>query len=64
MMTLDSYREKWEKKKQGYLDDGFVIFTDAKDDDEKVLILTEENPNGGVDSQYFDDIIKKYILGL
>jgi ATP-dependent exoDNAse (exonuclease V) alpha subunit len=64
MMTLDSYRDKWEKKRQGYLDDGFVIFTDAKDDDEKVLILTEENPNGGVDSKYFDDIIKKYILGL
>jgi hypothetical protein len=64
MMTLDSYREKWAKKKQGYLDDGFVVFTDASEDDEKILILTEENPNGGVDSKYFDDIIKKYILGL
>lgn len=62
MMTLDSYREKWEKKKQGYLDDGFVLWTEADDDSEKVLILTEENPNGGIDSQYFNEIIKKYIL--
>jgi len=64
MMTLDDYREKWLKKKQGYLDEGFVVFTEAKEDDERVLILTEDNPNGGVDSKYFDDIIKKHILGL
>jgi ATP-dependent exoDNAse (exonuclease V) alpha subunit len=64
MMTQDNYREKWLKKKQGYLDDGFVVFTDAKEDDEKILILTEDNPNGGVDSKYFDDILKKYILGV
>jgi len=63
MMTLDDYREKWIKKKQGYLDDGFVVFTEAKEDNEKVLILTEDNPNGGVDSKHFDDIIKKFILG-
>lgn len=63
MMTIDDYREKWEKKKQSYLDDGFVVFTGAKEDDEKILILTEENPTGGVDSRYFEEIIKKYILG-
>ena len=57
------YREKWEKKKQGYVDSGFVMFTDATPDDDKVLIITEENPNGGVDSQYFDKIIRKTILG-
>jgi energy-coupling factor transporter ATP-binding protein EcfA2 len=64
MMTMDSYREKWEKKKQGYLDDGFVIFTEVKEDDEKILILTEENPACGVDSKYFDEIIKRYILDM
>jgi len=62
MMTRDDYREKWLKKKQSYLDDGFIVFTEANDDDEKILILTEDNPNGGIDSKYFDDIIKKYIL--
>jgi len=62
MMCLDDYREKWEKKKQGYIDDGFIVFTEAKDDDEKVLILTEDNPSGGIDSSYFDDVIRKHIL--
>jgi len=62
MMTREDYREKWEKKKQGYLDDGFVFFTEQKDDADKVLIITEENPNGGIDSQHFDEIICKYIL--
>lgn len=62
MMTRDDYREKWEKKKKGYLNDGFVLFSEAKSDTDKVLIITEENPNGGVDSQYFDQIVRKYIL--
>ena len=42
---------------------GFVLFTQANSDTDKVLIITEENPNGGVDSQYFDQIVKNYILG-
>jgi len=62
MMTREDYRQKWEKKKQGYIDDGFVVFTEQSGDAEKVLILTEENPNGGIDSQHFDEIIRKYIL--
>jgi hypothetical protein len=64
MMSLDKYRENWIKKRQGYFADGFVIFTEAKDTDEKILITTEDNPNGGIDSKYFDDIIRKYILDL
>jgi ATP-dependent exoDNAse (exonuclease V) alpha subunit len=62
MMTREDYRQKWLKKKQGYIDDGFVLFTEVKVDDDKVLIITEENPNGGIDSQQFDEIIRKYIL--
>ena len=62
MMTREDYREKWHKKKQGYIEDGFVHFTAATASDEKVLIITEENPNGGIDSQYFDEIIRQYIL--
>lgn len=63
MMTRSDYREKWEKKKQEYLDSGFVLFTDAVPDTDKILIITEENPNGGIDSQYFDEIIRVHILG-
>ena len=62
MMTREDYREKWEKKKKGYIEDGFVVFTEATGDTDKILILTEENPNGGIDSQYFEEIIRKYIL--
>jgi len=62
MMTNEEYRNKWQKKKQGYMEEGFVLFEDASIDDDKVLITTEENPNGGIDSQYFDQIVRKYIL--
>jgi len=62
MMTKTNYREKWELKKAGYLADGFVLHAQAKPSDEKVLIITEENPNGGIDSQYFDQLIQQVIL--
>lgn len=62
MMTNEEYRNKWQKKKQGYLDEGFVLFTEALSETDKILITTEENPNGGIDSQYFDQVVKRYIL--
>ena len=62
MMTKTDYREKWQKKLEGYINDGFVLHTDSKPDDERVLILTEENPNGGINSQEIDNLVKKYIL--
>ncbi|RYY50606.1 MAG: hypothetical protein EOO06_03360 [Chitinophagaceae bacterium] len=63
MMTRSEYREKWELKKQGYLNDGYVIWESGKPMPQgKVLIITEENPNGGIDSQYIDQIIREAIL--
>jgi ATP-dependent exoDNAse (exonuclease V) alpha subunit len=62
MMTKTDYREKWEKKKELYFQDGFVLHTKATTNDEKVLILTEENPNGGINSQEIDNLVRKYIL--
>jgi ATP-dependent exoDNAse (exonuclease V) alpha subunit len=62
MMTKTDYREKWEKKLEGYMKDGFVVFTNATAADEKVLIITEENPNGGINSQEIDNIVHKFIL--
>jgi hypothetical protein len=66
MMTKTDYREKWEKKLESYLKDGFILYTNANANananDEKVLIITEENPNGGINSQEMDNIIRKYIL--
>lgn len=62
MMNNENYRKKWEKKLKAYKEDGFVLFDKVKTKDDKILILTEENPAGGVDSKYFDDIVKNVIL--
>jgi hypothetical protein len=62
MMTKTDYREKWEKKLDSYQKDGFVLHTKAGANDEKVLIITEENPNGGINSQEIDNIVSKFIL--
>ena len=62
MMTKTDYSEKWKKKLKGYLDDGFVLHTEAGQDDDKVLIITEENPNGGIDSREIDRIVRETIL--
>jgi hypothetical protein len=51
-----------EKKLESYLEDGFVLHTKAGINDEKVLIITEENPNGGINSQEIDFIVRKFIL--
>jgi len=62
MMTKTDYREKWEKKLAGYKNDGFVLLSEATPNDEKILILTEENPNGGINSQEIDELVRKFIL--
>jgi hypothetical protein len=62
MMTKTDYREKWQQKLEGYIQDGFVLHTEAKPGDERILILTEENPNGGINSQDIDLTVRKYIL--
>ncbi len=62
MMTKTDYREKWEKKLESYKKDGFVLHTEAKPTDAKILIVTEENPNGGINSQAIDELVRKFIL--
>ena len=62
MMTKTDYREKWEKKLASYIQDGFIIHKEAKPADERVLIITEENPNGGINSQEIDKLVKTFIL--
>ena len=63
MMTKTDYREKWQKKLQGYLDDGFVVYKEGEtNDSDRILIITEENPNGGINSQAIDQLVRKAIL--
>jgi ATP-dependent exoDNAse (exonuclease V) alpha subunit len=62
MMTKTNYREKWERKLASYIQDGFVMHTNSTVDDDKVLIITEENPNGGINSQEIDNLVRKFIL--
>ena len=52
MMTKTEYR----------LEDGFVLHTNSTWEDDKVLIVTEENPNGGINSQAIDKLVKQTIL--
>ncbi|MDD5703111.1 MAG: AAA family ATPase [Dehalococcoidales bacterium] len=63
MMTKTDYREKWQKKLQGYQQEGFVLYTEAKPADERILITTEDNPSGGINSQEIDRIVRTTILG-
>lgn len=62
MMTIKKYREEWQRKLESYLTDGFVLHHKAQNSDDKILIITEENPNGGIDSQEFDRLIRRGIL--
>ena len=63
MMAKISYREKWQKKLEAYKKNGFVLYDKSKISDDNILILSEENPNGGIDSQDIDKKIQKYVLG-
>jgi hypothetical protein len=62
LMTQKDYRKKWQKKFESYMKDGFVLHQNAKPEDERVLIVTEENPSGGINSQEIDKLIKRVIL--
>jgi len=62
MMTKTDYREKWERKSSAYFEDGFVLHTKAKVTDEKVLIITEENPKWGINSREIDNLVREYVL--
>ncbi len=62
MMTQKDYREKWMKKLEGYRKDGFVLHTEATSTNDKVLIITEDNPGGGIDSSYIDGLVQDVIL--
>ncbi len=62
MMTRKDYRKKWLKKLEGYHKDGFVLHTEATSTDDKVLIITEDNPSGGIDSSYIDGLVRDMIL--
>ncbi|MFM2385819.1 MAG: hypothetical protein RL660_576 [Bacteroidota bacterium] len=62
MMTQTEYREKWQLKLKEYINEGFVLHTNCTSNDEKILIITEENPNGGINSQVIDEIVRSYIL--
>ncbi len=62
LMTLREYRQKWDLKFAQYEKDGFVLHSKAKPTDKRLLIVTEENPNGGINSQEIDELIQSVIL--
>jgi ATP-dependent exoDNAse (exonuclease V) alpha subunit len=62
LMTLKDYRDKWEKKLDAYKKNGFVLHRAALPSDERILIVTEEDPNGGINSEEMNELIKSVIL--
>ncbi len=64
LMVLQSYREKWELKKAAYFKQDYKLYTECEPSDDKILIITEDNPNGGINAQLIEEIVTKYILGL
>lgn len=62
-MTLTDYRDKWKLKLAQYIKDGFVLHDKATANDRRILIVTEENPNGGINSQELDELIRTVLLG-
>jgi hypothetical protein len=56
------YRENWESKLEVYIANGFILHSKSKSTDKKILIMTESDSNGEVDSKYLDEIIRMVIL--
>lgn len=55
MMTDPVYRERWEAKKKLYELNGYS-------EDNGNLIITEDLPNGGIDTQVIQEKIEEYLL--
>ena len=61
MMQNPSYRRRWENKKQWYIDNDIIPYEEGGGD-EGTLIVTYDDPKGGISSKNIDDIIKNVIL--
>jgi hypothetical protein len=62
LLDTQEYKEKWERKKQAYLEDGFVLAENATIEDDYILITSEDSPGGGLNSQIVDKLINEHIL--
>ena len=49
MLDQQSYRERWERKKAGYADEGITLWSDQNPSGR--LIVTEDSPSAGLDSR-------------
>ena len=54
MMSNENYKNHWEKKKKAYESIGVT-------EKNKNLIITEEGPNGNIDSELIEEKIKSWI---
>ena len=51
-----AYRVRWERKREEYLEDGIVPWSEGKDA-ERLLIVTSDGPRGGLDAQVISKLI-------
>jgi len=61
LLNDDSYRKKWERKMDWYKYNNIVLVNEAKQEDDKRLIVSKDKPDGGIDSQEVLLIIEKVI---
>ncbi|MGR4000339.1 MAG: AAA family ATPase [Alphaproteobacteria bacterium] len=57
MLNDKHYRDRWERKKKLYADNGFTIYSDKNTNGR--LIVTEDGPEQGLDSKAIEETIQK-----
>ena len=60
MLDDEHYRERWERKKKLYSDNGFSIY--SKKNKSGRLIVTEDGPKQGLDTNMIDKLIRKLFV--
>lgn len=63
LLHVEDYRKKAEKKVEWYKSMGIVPYQNAHKEHDRMLIITRDKPDGGIDTQQMDKIIKSVIKG-
>ena len=60
MLDDKHYRDRWERKKKLYADNGFAIYSDKKATGR--LIVTENGPDQGLDAKAIEELAQKLFV--
>lgn len=59
MLSDEQYRKRWARKQDLYKENGFTTYSDNHPDGR--LIITEDGPQQGLDSQTIEQIVLRLI---